>query len=159
TQVTVGALSTASLIYNDANELLSESYSSGTLNGLAVTNIFDAFLRRTTNGLVSGSTWLTQTRYGYDTASRLSTVASGTNTVKYSYLANSPLVGQVFFTNGSALRMTTTKKYDYLNRLTSISSAPSGSSAISFDYTYNTANQRTRRREADGSLWIYEYDS
>ena len=29
---------------------------------------------------------------------------------------------------------------------------------MSFDYQYNSANQRTRCRFADGSLWIYEYD-
>jgi len=35
----------------------------------------------------------------------------------YSYTANSPLVGQVMFSNNGALRMTTTKQYDFLNRL------------------------------------------
>jgi RHS repeat-associated protein len=43
------------------------------------------------------------------------------------YLANSPLVGQIGFTNNGAWRMTTTKAYNSLNRLTEISSAPSGS--------------------------------
>jgi YD repeat-containing protein len=54
--------------------------------------------------------------------------------------------------------MTTTKQYDFLNRLLSISSVPSASSAVSFAYDYNSANQRTRCRLADGSLWVYTYD-
>ena len=57
--------------------------------------------------------------------------------------------------------MTTTKSYDYLNRLASISSVGEASSAspISFNYNYNNANQRVRNTQADGSYWIYQYDS
>jgi RHS repeat-associated protein len=53
--------------------------------------------------------------------------ATATATAGYFYLANSPLVGQIGFTNNGAWRMTTTKAYDSLNRLTEISCAPSGS--------------------------------
>ena len=53
----------------------------------------------------------------------------------YTYLANSPLMGQIVFANSGAVRMTTTKQYDYLNRLTGISSSSSLSS--SFNYQYN----------------------
>jgi RHS repeat-associated protein len=76
----------------------------------------------------------------------------------YFYLANSPLVSQIGFTNNGAWRMTTTKSYDDLNRLTSIASVSAASPAVSFSYSYNPANQRTMRREADGSYWRYEYD-
>jgi hypothetical protein len=61
------------------------------------------------------------------------------------------LVSQIEFTNNGAWRMTTTKAYDSLNRLTEISSVPSGDAPVSFAYDYNLANQRTLRREADGS--------
>ena len=54
--------------------------------------------------------------------------------------------------------MTTTKQYDSLNRLTSISSASSASSAVSFSYQYNNANQRVRATREDGSYWVYTYD-
>ncbi len=54
--------------------------------------------------------------------------------IGYSYLANLPLVSQIFFTNIGALRMTTTKQFDRLNRLSSISSAFSSSSSIGFVY-------------------------
>jgi RHS repeat-associated protein len=56
--------------------------------------------------------------------------------------------------------MTTTKSYDYLNRLLSISSINSQPSTInSFSYQYNDANQRVTCRLADGSYWVYLYDS
>src|SRR6266568_350284 len=53
--------------------------------------------------------------------------------------------------------MRTTKQYDYLNRLLSISS--SSSLPISYAYAYNDANQRTRLGLADGSFWIHQYDA
>ena len=40
-----------------------------------------------------------------------------------------------------------------------MSSAPSGASAVGFNYAYNSANQRVRSTLADGSYWIYSYDS
>ena len=55
--------------------------------------------------------------------------------------------------------MTTAKSYDYLNRLTSISSVPSASSAVNFNYNYNNANQRVQSALVDGSYWSYNYDS
>jgi len=76
----------------------------------------------------------------------------------YEYLANSPLVSQITFRSNSVSAMTTTKQYDYLNRLLRISSLPAADSAVSFDYLYNEANQRTRRTDPDSSYWLYEYD-
>ncbi len=64
-------------------------------------------------------------------------------------LANSPLVGQITFRSNSVTRMTTTKTYDYLNRLTRIQSAdvqvsqPSTRSTISL----------TAPISAPASLW------
>ena len=62
------------------------------------------------------------------------------------HLANSPLVGQIVYSTGGSTRMTTTKQYDDLNRLTQISSLPgaSGLLPLAYNYTYNAANQRTR---------------
>src|SRR5882724_862478 len=53
--------------------------------------------------------------------------------------------------------MVTTKQYDLLNRLTNTTSISSVASW--FVYTYNSANQRTRATLADGSYWVYAYDS
>ncbi len=55
--------------------------------------------------------------------------------------------------------MTTTKAYDYLNRLTSISSSSSSSFSSSSNYAYNSTNQRTALTNADKSRWAYGYDS
>jgi YD repeat-containing protein len=57
--------------------------------------------------------------------------------------------------------MTTTKQYDYLNRLTSISSTLSaaGQPPLSCAYGYNTANQRTTLTDGDGPHWSFGYDS
>ena len=60
---------------------------------------------------------------------------------------------------GSANRLTTTRVYDNLNRLTSISSAPSAASALSHAYTYNSANQRTHATREDLSHWDFSYDA
>ena len=79
----------------------------------------------------------------------------------YNYLANSPLVSQITYQQNSATRMTTTKQYDYLNRLTQISSAPGAAYTLplTYNYNYNPANQRTKDTLADGSYWVYGYDS
>jgi len=150
---------TTTFAYNDANELLSESYSGGILNGLAVTNAYDAYLRRTALGLNTQPSTLTQ--FDYDSASRLSGVTNGNYNVAYAYLANTPLVSQITFRSNTVTRMTTTKSYDFLNRLTGIGSVPSGAGVppVSFTYNYDFANQRTRATLSDGSYWLYEYDS
>ncbi len=84
-----------------------------------MTNTYDALLPRSNLSLLAPSSQLlASTTYGYDAASRLQTVSTldlglGTlNTATYSYLANSPLVSQIAFTNGTTRRMTTTKSYD-----------------------------------------------
>ncbi len=145
--------------YDDAGNLLTESYSGGPLDGLSVTNGFDQFLRRTNLSLLSPVSRLLSSGYGYDLASRLQTVTDGTNSATYIYLANSRLVSQILFTNGGVLRMTTTKQFDFLNRLTQISSVSSVQSVASFSYGYNSANQRTALTNADSSFWVYVYDS
>lgn len=146
---------TTTFAHDLANDVLSESYSGGILDGLSVTNGYDTSLRRTGLGALAGSSLLTGATYGYDNASRLATVSSGSDSATYSYVANSPLVGQIAFKHSGATKMTTTKQYDFLNRLTSISSP---GTPASFSYKYNNANQRTMATVPD-SHWSYQYDS
>ncbi len=57
--------------------------------------------------------------------------------------------------------MTTTKTYDNLNRLLSISTASTAAPEVPFSahtYEHNNANQRTKATLADGSYWVYSYD-
>jgi hypothetical protein len=73
-----------------------------------MTNGYDNLLRRSSLSLRNGpSSSLASTAYGYDAASRLLTVTSGNSTAAYSYLANSPLVGQIAFANNGGMSMTT----------------------------------------------------
>ena len=153
---------TTTMAYNTANEPLSESFSGGTLSGLSVTNGYDQYLRRSQLAALNSTTPFLQHSFSFDNASRLLTVTDNTGSPAYSatyiYLAKSPLVSQIVFKQGTTTRMTTAKQHDYLNRLTSISSAV-GSSAIGNSYACNNANQRIRSTLADGSYWLYEYDS
>ena len=59
--------------------------------------------------------------------------------------------------DSTTTRMTTSKTYDYLNRLLSTASTSTGP-VSSHSYQYNDANQRTRVDLVDGSYWVYEYD-
>ena len=147
------------LTYNDVGEVLSESYAGGVLAGFSVTNGYDADLRRIICVTLSNSTVLTATTNNFDAASRLSTVSDGTNSATYSYIANSPLVSQIVFKQSGTTRMTTSKQYDNLNRLSSIGSVTGSTNDASDAYGYNAANQRVRNTLADGSYWNYQYDS
>ncbi|MBP7827672.1 MAG: hypothetical protein KA236_14110, partial [Verrucomicrobia bacterium] len=64
-------------------------------------------------------------------------MSCGTHRVTYDYLDHSPLVGQIpFATNGTTV-MTTTKGYDFVNRLTNtVSLGGTGSTLSQFDYRY-----------------------
>jgi RHS repeat-associated protein len=99
-----------------------------------------------------------------DSASRLYTVTDNTTatpySATYSYIDNSPLSGQIDFAANGANVMSISKQYDYLNRLTAISTVnPQAATISSFSYSYNTANQRTNATVADNSRWVYTYDS
>ncbi len=142
--------------YNDLGQLLAETWSGGPWSGLAVTNGYDSLMRRSAVALDSQPSSLVQ--YGYDTASRLAAVTNGSSTVAYGYLANSPLLHTITFKESGSTRLTTTKSYDHLNRLTFLSSAPSADAAVSFNYQLNSSNQRTAITHADSSRWVYAYD-
>jgi len=153
---------TTTVAFTDAGQPLTESYSGGTLNGLSVNSTYNAYLQRDGVTAKNGLTVLQSASYGYDTAGRLSTVTDSPFTATYAYLANSPLAQSITFAQNPS-GMVTTKTYDYLNRLQSISSKGTGGGATnppaSYGYQYNSANQRTRMALADGSYWIYRYDS
>lgn len=159
THVTQGT-NQASLGYTGANLLTSEAHEAGTLNGLTVTTGYDDYLRRSSLAVNTQPSAVTAT-HGYNAAGQLQTVTdANNNSAAYSYLANSPLVEQIVFKRNGAPVMTTTKQFDFLNRLSSIGSINSQPSTLnSFSYSYNSANQRARRSEADGSHWTFEYDN
>ncbi|MCO5053478.1 MAG: RHS repeat-associated core domain-containing protein [Verrucomicrobiae bacterium] len=103
---------------------------------------------------------LASTAYGYDDASRLLTVGDGTHSATYDYLDNSSLVEQIVFATNGTTVMTTTKGYDFVNRLTNTTTLDVGLGTLdSHAYKYNPASQRTSVTNLDGSYWVYGYDS
>jgi len=144
-----------SLAYHSSGQLAGESYLSGMLAGLSIDRSFDALHRM--SGVAVPS--VVSAGYSYDAESRFDTVTFGQNTATYGYDANSSLVSSLTFRNAGATRLVTTRSYDRLSRLGSISSASSVGAAISHAYTYNAANQRTRVSREDSAAWHYGYDS
>jgi RHS repeat-associated protein len=74
-------------------------------------------------------------------------------------LTNSSLVDNVAFKNGGTTRMTTSNRFDNLNRLTRKASQTGAVAVATFNYALNTANQRTAITNADSSRWAYAYDT
>jgi YD repeat-containing protein len=124
-----------------------------------VEQAYDTQWRPTVLSAKNGAATLTSSTAGYDTGNRLSTVTDGSFSATYGYLANSPLVEKIDFRQSSTVRMTTTRKFDNLNRLGWISSWSSAGAASSSSYLYNSANQRTRLTNEEGAYWEYAYDS
>jgi len=130
------------------------------LNGISITNGYDALLRRTNIVTLLSGTVLTMITNNFDAASRFSIISDRTNSATYGYLANSPLVQQITLKRSGTTRMTTAKAYDYLNRLTGITNANASSLTLdSRSYAYNSANQRTAVTNTDNSRWNYTYDA
>jgi YD repeat-containing protein len=121
-----------------------------------VSNVFDSNLRRTSVDIKNGSSVLQGAAYAYDAAGRLQTVTDNSATaytVTYAYEPNSSLVSSITAKSNSTVRLATTKVYDKLNRLQSISSTNSTlPSPISFSYENNSANQRTKMTHEDGHI-------
>ena len=153
------------IAYDDYGQVDYEDNTSGILFGIKVDHHYDSVLRLRRDYVEVQKSGVAQFKheYRYDEASRLQKVFSGTSTYAiYGYLADSPLVETVTFKaageTGTTL-FTTTKVYDKLNRLRSISSAsPPAAPFSSFTYEYSSANQRTSATFQDSSHWDYQYD-
>ena len=143
---------TTTRTFNDAGQPLGESYAGGTLAGLSVNATYDTLLRRATINFQNGATVLGSSTYGYDNASRLASVGDGTYSANYTYQGNSSLLNAVTFKQSTTTRLTTTRKYDFLNRLQSINSTPAGSGqpTVGHAYQYNVSGKPAtcRRRRA-----------
>lgn len=58
------------------------------------------------------------------------------------------------FTGGTAIG----RSYDSFARLQSITTTPASGGAVSYSYTYNNLNQRTRVTREDNSYWSFVYN-
>ncbi len=142
---------------------MTETHSNGTLAGLSMNWAYNASLRLSAVTAKNGANTLQSATYGYDTAGRLQSVTDSPRSAAYTYHANSTLISAVILTNSGTAGLVSTRAYDKLNRLLSISTGTSsngvGVAALRYGYQYNAANQRTRRTEADGTYWVYGYDA
>jgi uncharacterized protein RhaS with RHS repeats len=77
--------------------------------------------------------------YAYDSASRLQTITSGSQTATYAYHPNSGLLNTATFSGGTNIA----RGYDALGRIQSMTNQPAAGAAQSYNYTYNSLNQRT----------------
>lgn len=144
--------------YYDNDVVGTNSHSSGPINGLVITKGYDSAMQLTSIG-ANTSASVSQS-FTYDNAGRMSVATDGSYSATYSYAANSRLVSQIVYKTNTTTRLTTTKKWDYLNRLLETTGTPSTTSELPthFKYAYNNANQRINATLSDGSYWIYQYD-
>jgi YD repeat-containing protein len=77
------------------------------------------------------------------------------NGVASKYLTNE-LCGRL---QNTTTRLTADRQHDKLGRLLKMANTPQNGLAVNHEYQYNDANQRVRSVQADGSYWLYEYDS
>ena len=136
-----------------------EAYISGNFAEYTLTRGLDRNNRLASLSLLNQKKLVYNISYDYDQASRLKTVKSENQTAIYSYHPNSNLIHTLTLNNGEKDALITTRKYDNLNRLTSISSHPLNDSPVSFKYQYNDADHRTKVTLADGKYWKYGYDN
>lgn len=136
-----------------------EAYTAGLLAGFTLVRDYDNLDRQAALSVSSPTGSVYHVTYRYDAVSRLYAVTSGVDVATYAYHPDSDLVQTLTQAHSNAVRLTTTKLYDKLGRLQSITSVPSADSPISYAYQYNDANQRTRATLANGEYWTYGYDS
>jgi RHS repeat-associated protein len=133
-------------------QLTNEVYTgTGLLSGQSLTRGFDALRRLQTLSVPS----VYSVSYGYDDASRLSTITEGTRVATQGYHATQGYPETIAIANSSVPRLTATRALDNLGRVASVT-APSVASVA---YDYNAANQRIRATREDASYWDYEYDT
>jgi RHS repeat-associated protein len=140
--------------YNVGGELQTEQITGGILNGVGITVGYDGLLRRSSLQTSQGATTLSNQAYGYDLASRLETITSGSQTATYVYYPNSGLLNTTTFTGGTNIA----RNYDTLGRLQSTVTTPAADAPQSYTFVNNNLNQRTRVTREDGSYWSYIYN-
>jgi len=120
------------------------------MNGM-ITYTYDNAGRRTGMSLSNGIDSFAQANYTYDTRGRIATVGNNTDTLTYTYVPGTNMIGSATWQNAS---INTVNTYDQYKRLTNI--AVNGASV--YGYTLNDKNQRTSATLPDGNKWNYTYD-
>jgi len=101
--------------------------------------------------LSNGIDSFAQANYTYGTRGRIATVGNNTDTLTYTYVPGTNMIGSAAWQNAS---INTVNSYDQYKRLTNI--AVNGANV--YGYTLNDKNQRTSATLPDGNKWNYTYD-
>jgi RHS repeat-associated protein len=163
------AFGTLSFAYDEDGEQLSATYGwDSPLAGVAVTNRINSLYGKdqVAVDLTSGggsANLLTQ--YDFDpTTGRLATVSrqvgGTTESVSYSYLANSDLINSRVGKHGTSTAVTANQGWEYGYRLRSTQArlGTSGPLVSSWTYVYDDVDRRQAATLVDGSTWQYGYD-
>jgi rhs family protein-like protein len=100
----------------------------------------------------NGSTSFADAAYSYDSAGRIVTVGNSADTLTYTYMPGTNIIGSSAWQNAT---LNTVNTYDSYKRLTNI--AVNGVNV--YGYTLNDKNQRTGATLPDGNTWSYDYDA
>ena len=133
-----------------ANNQLGNETNPSIMNGM-ITYTYDNAGRRTGMNLSNGTDSFAQANYTYDTRGRIATVGNNTDTLTYTYVPGTNMIGSAAWQNAS---INTVNTYDQYKRLTNI--AVNGANV--YGYTLNDKNQRTSATLPDGNKWNYTYD-
>ena len=142
--------------YNADGTLASETLPYIVNNG-TLEYAYDTLGRRTGLQLKQNNTAVYSNSYAYDVQGRIATVGDGTNTATYSRVPGTNLLNSTTISQGGVTKLTTSRTYDSLYRMTGISSA-SGTVTKAYNYTYDAKDRRTQLNMPDGSRWVYGYD-
>ena len=114
--------------YSQAGLLESETYLGGTLDNVIVQMAADGYLRPQTLGVSNAGTPLgSLVTYGYDGASRVSSVTEGAFNMSDVYENKANRVRTVILKQNTTLRVTSDHRYDLLGCLRSLTSTLNGS--------------------------------
>ncbi|WP_288610974.1 RHS repeat-associated core domain-containing protein [uncultured Victivallis sp.] len=144
------AAGTRNFTYNADHRLVNETIPS-IVNGM-INYTYDAYGRRTVMNFGNGTTSFANAAYSYDSAGRIATVGNSADTLTYTYMPGTNIVGSSAWQTAT---LNTVNTYDSYKRLTNI--AVNGVNV--YGYTLNDKNQRTGATLPDGNTWSYDYDA
>jgi hypothetical protein len=130
--------------FNLAGELQTEQITGEILDGVSVNVGYDSFLRRNSLQSASGANTLSAQTYSYDSASRLQTVTSGSQTATYAHYPNSGLLNTTTFTSGTQ----TNRSYDSIGRLQTISTTTPAAGTVASYTTLTTTSRNEPKSRA-----------
>ncbi len=152
-----GITRTVSLTLHGQQE--SESRTGGPLDGLAVDPGYDALRRRNSLAVSGSGGTVPAVSYGYDALTgEPALIASGTASAAYTRRTGTRQIESVTFADSSTTRLTQTRTYDDLHRLTGVTSQ-NGAPLAASGYTLDVSGRRARTVLADGTWWQYTYDT